>query len=739
MPQEAVLPDGTILEFPDQATPEQITQAVNQYAKTSQQPVAAQEPTSETADVARGLARGMGPVAMGAAAGLISPIPGGAAMGATAVAAGQLIGDPLVLGLNHFMGTNLRTPTELFGELFTQLGIDPTSTEAGRIAESVGSSVASTAAGIGLGNVLKGAASATARKIGAVLAEKPLQQLSAAAAGGATAEAARYGAEELGAGTGGQIAASVIGGVLGSKYAASRAGLTSTPRLTPAVAGMTAAETAQAIAEAETAGRIVRTSDVIRPGGPISKRMQDIREAVGGQEALVKQAQQQVESVYDLLGQFGASVGGDAIRDVTANLGETRLAQISANKGKITSILKDLDSTGVSVPTTSAVKAIEDEVKYLKSVNEDLLAPVTERLEGFKKSLQNKTASQVDSNLKLVGDLLEDPGLASIKGMSGKSMNRVYDAIKKDLGDFIEASGRDRNAWQSANENLHNMAKELQDSALRAALNKGEVNPEIAGRLLFSKAKSEVELLYKNLDDTGKANARAAILEKIASSSIDAQTGQVVPRRFLTNLQKAEEQTGVFFNSTQKKALDGLARYLKLTPRAMEFSADPATGQRGVIPLILGGAGSALGLVGSALGAAATYSLGRLYETPGVRKLLLQMPKVAAGSPEEFALAKRITQAMQSAVQGQAISDIERKKMPLAFMDKASNREALGNGYVLSDGVNGMKIVSRDKASHKLFDGSGRLVGVFATEQEAKDKATKEVVSRIKRELKQAK
>ena len=681
----------------------------------------------------------MGPVAMGAAAGLISPIPGGAAMGATAVAAGQLIGDPLVLGLNHFMGTNLRTPTELFGELFTQLGIDPASTEAGRIAESVGSSVASTAAGIGLGNVLKGAVSATARKIGTVLAEKPLQQLSAAAAGGATAEAARYGAEELGAGTGGQIAASVIGGVLGGKYAASRAGVTSTPRLTPAVAGMTAAETAQAIAEAEAAGRIVRTSDVIRPSGPISKRMQDIREAVGGQEALVKQAQQQVESVYDLFGQFGASVGGEAIRDVTANLGETRLAQISANKGKITNILKDLDSTGVSVPTTSAVKAIEDEVKYLKSVNEDLLAPVTERLEGFKKSLQNKTASQVDSNLKLVGDLLEDPGLASIKGMSGKSMNRVYDAIKKDLGDFIEASGRDRNAWQSANENLHNMAKELQDSALRAALNKGEVNPEIAGRLLFSKAKSEVELLYKNLDDTGKANARAAILEKIASSSIDAQTGQVVPRRFLTNLQKAEEQTGVFFNSTQKKALDGLARYLKLTPRAMEFSADPATGQRGVIPLILGGAGSALGLVGSALGAAATYSLGRWYETPTVRNLLLKMPKVAAGSPEEFALSKRITQAMQSAVQGQAISDIERKKMPLAFMDKASNREALGGGYVLSDAVNGMKIVSRDKASHKLFDGTGRLVGVFATEQEAKDKATKEVVSRIKRELKQAK
>lgn len=739
MPQEAVLPDGTILEFPDQATPEQIDQAVNQYVQTSQQPVAAQEPTSETADVARGLARGMGPVAMGAAAGLVSPIPGGAAMGATAVAAGQLIGDPLVLGLNHFMGTNLRTPTELFGELFTQLGIDPASTEAGRIAESVGSSVASTAAGIGLGNVLKGAASATARKIGAVLAEKPLQQLSAAAAGGATAEGARYLAEEMGAGTKGQIAAALVGGVAGGMTGSKLAGLGLTPRSAPAVAGMTAAETAQAVADAEAAGRLVRTSDVLLPGGPISKRAQDLREAVGGRAALVRQAEERTQAVQDLLGQFSANVGADSIRDVTANLNKTRAAEILANKGVVTGILNDLDSTGVTVPTTGAIKAIDDEIKYLNGVNEDLLAPVTARLEGFKKSLQGKTASQVDNNLKLVGDLLEDPGLASVKGLSGKSMDRVYGAIKQDLGDFIEASGRNRGAWASANANLHEMAKELQDSALRAALNKGEVNPELAGKLLFSKAKSEVQLLYKNLDANGRANARAAILENVAASSIDAQTNQIVPRRFLTNLQKAEQQTGVFFSGADKNAIDGLARYLKLTQRAGEFNADPATGQRLLIPTIAGGIGASIGVSGALAVAGATYGLGRLYETPGIRNLLLKMPKVAAGSPEEFALSKRIAQAMQSAVQGQAISDIERKKMPLAFMDKVSNREALGNGYVLSDGVNGMKIVSRDKASHKLFDGSGRLVGVFATEQEAKDKATKEVVSRIKRELKQAK
>jgi hypothetical protein len=738
MPQEAVLPDGTILEFPDQATTEQITQTVNQYAQSSRQPTAAQEPTSETADVARGLARGMGPVALGATAGLLSPIPGGAAMGATAVAAGQLIGDPLVLGMNHFLSTDLKTPTELFGELFTRMGLDPTSTEAGRIAESVGSSVASTAAGIGIGNVLKGAASATARKIGAVLAEKPLQQLSAAAAGGATAEGARYLAEEMGAGTKGQIAASLVGGLTGGLAAGKLAGAR-TPTTGPSVAGMTAAETAQAISEAESAGRLVRTSDVLQPGGPLSRRMQDVREAVGGRAALVQQSEERTQAVKDLLGQFSATVGGDAIRDVTANLNATRAAELSANTSIVKGILQDLDSTGVTVSTANAVKAIDDEIKFLNGVNPNRLASVITELESFKSGIQGKTASQVAANLKLAGDLLDDPNLASIKGLAGKSMDRVYGAIKQELGDFIEASGRDRNAWESANTNLHEMAKELDDAALRAALNKGTVNKEIASKLLFSKSKSEVELLYKNLDAKGQASARAAILEDVATRSLDNKTKQLSPVQFLGNLGSAEKQTGIFFSGADKNAIDGLTRYLNLTKRAGEFNYDPSTGQKLLLPTIAGMIGHSLGFAGTALVAGATYGLGRLYETPGVRNLLLKMPKVAAGSPEEFALSKRITQAMQSTMQQQAISDIERKKMPVAFMDKTSSREALGDGYVLSDGVNGMKIVSKSDTSHKLFDSNGRLVGIFRSEQEAKDKATKDIVGAIKRELKQSK
>ena len=739
MPQEAVLPDGTILEFPDQATAEQITQAVNQYAQSSRQP--AQEPTSKVADVARGLVRGMGPIAMGAAAGLVSPIPGGATMGATAVAAGQFIGDPLVLGLNHFIGTDLKTPTELFGELFTKIGIDPTSTEAGRIAESVGSSVAFTSASIGIGRTLLRAASPTARKIGTVLAEKPIQQLAAAVGVGATAEGSRYLAEEMGAGTGGQIAASLIGGGAGGITSSRLAGrvLNRGPLSTPAVAGMTAAETAQAVADAEAAGRLVRTSDVIRPGGPISKRMQDIREAVGGRAALVKQAEERVQLVQDTLGNFGASVGGDAINDVADSLRQTRALEIKTNKDFVKNILSSLDSTGITVATPKSIAAIDDAVSKLKGINPVAYEKVISQLEQTKLQIQSKNASQVSGNLRLVGDMLEDPGLAAVKTDAAPLTKNVYSAMREDLGDFIEAQGMDRAGWTTANKVLHDAYNELQNSALKAALNKGTVTPELAGNLLLSKRKSEVQLLYRNLDNAGKARARAAILEDIAGRSLGNKTKQLSTVQFHANLGRAEKQTGVFFKGPDKDVLDSAIRHLNLTQRAGEFNYDPATGQRNLIPLLLGGAGNFLGLVGSVVTAIGSYGLGRLYEIPKARKLLLQMSRFKAGSPEEFALSKRITQAMQSTEEQQAISDIERKKMPIAFMDKASNREALGNGYVLSDGVNGMKIVSRDKASHKLFDGSGRLVGVFATEQEAKDKATKEVVSRIKRELKQAK
>jgi hypothetical protein len=318
-------------------------------------------------------------------------------------------------------------------------------------------------------------------------------------------------------------------------------------------------------------------------------------------------------------------------------------------------------------------------------------------------------------------------------------MDRVYGAIKQELGDFIEASGRDRNAWASANKNLHEMGKELQDPALRAALNKGTVNKELAGKLLFSKSKSEVELLYKNLDDAGRANARAAILEDVATKSLDNKTSQLSPVRFLGNLGRAEKQTGVFFSKPQKDVLNGLIRYLNLTSRAGEFNLDPATGQRLLIPTIAGMIGHSLGYVGTAVAAAGLYGLNQVYETPGVRKLLLKLPTLAAGSPEEFAMSKRITQAMQTTLQDQAVSDIERKKMPVAFMDKSSSREPLGDGYVLSDNLNGMKIVSKGNTSHKLFDSNGRLVGIFKSEQEAKNRASKDVISRVKRELKQSK
>ena len=49
-------------------------------------------------------------------------------------------------------------------------------------------------------------------------------------------------------------------------------------------------------------------------------------------------------------------------------------------------------------------------------------------------------------------------------------------------------------------------------AALKTALDKGTESPEAIRGLLFSSKPSDVRLLYRNLSDTGRANAQAALL-----------------------------------------------------------------------------------------------------------------------------------------------------------------------------------------------------------------------------------
>ena len=177
------------------------------------------QPETTAAGLAGAATRGLAPIAAGAALGAAAGAPfagvgaiPSALAGAGAAGLTQLVGDPLVSGINSILGTRYKMPSEAMSDLLTRLGVPEADTEAERILQSIASG-ASGSAGISAGGQalqrLAGPASQTLQKVGAFLADAPkMQAVSGATAGGASQMAA-----EEGASTGEQALAGLAGGI----------------------------------------------------------------------------------------------------------------------------------------------------------------------------------------------------------------------------------------------------------------------------------------------------------------------------------------------------------------------------------------------------------------------------------------------------------------------------------------------------------------------------------------------
>jgi hypothetical protein len=245
------------------------------------------------------------------------------------------------------------------------------------------------------------------------------------------------------------------------------------------------------------------------------------------------------------------------------------------------------------------------------------------------------------------------------------------------MGNYIKAAGKpnDFAKWKVANTELSKLARELDRPVLKAALEKGNEAPEYIANILFSRKRSDVESLYRNLSPEGKAAARAAVLAKAAGEAGD----EVNPDRFAKNLKKMADQIGVMFDGDELKRVEGLRRVIEFTSQAGPATAMPKTGVQ-TMPLATFAATSAglghllhLGTPEAlAMGAGVTVTgalLPRAYnaafswavKNPEVRGILKRLPSVVKGSPEELALMKRLLIAGQ-AVQNAPASAADKEK-----------------------------------------------------------------------------
>lgn len=411
----------------------------------------------------------------------------------------------------------------------------------------------------------------------------------------------------------------------------------------------------QAVKGAERAGITPLTTDIIPPTG-LGRGARQIGERIpvaGTASLRTGQQVQRTQAVKDALYKFSGidfeEVSGKVMNDLLDKRSKD-ISKYTTAKKEVISRLSARDAGKVDV--TNSLFAVEKQIRKIRSLKSDEFLPIINKLDNFKTSIKKQSLSNVEELRRQLGDSFKDPSLASIKGKGEKVAREIYDTLNEDMGSFIKETGNpgDFTKWKVSNKRLADMLGEVKVASLKSLLKKGDATPEQIRSLMFSTDKSKVKLLFKNLSPEGRAQAKVAVMQQVLEKAGGIE--DVTPKTFLKQLKKMETPTGVFFNSEDKKVMNGLIKALKLTERA-EKSIGSTTREELVsvgLPAavaLIGGVGPGLktaGATGAALGTIG--GLARLYESRPVRNLLLKLASAPAG--KEQIILNKLTPLLQA-------------------------------------------------------------------------------------------
>jgi hypothetical protein len=579
---------------------------------------------------------------------------------AAAQGAAGLVGlayDPIAAVQNYLFGTETQPLREQVKRALTDLGVPEPETATERVIGAISEGAVGAGGQAALARGAERALTAGAQRVAGQLAAQPGAQAAAGGTGGGAAQVVA----EAGGGPGAQLAAGLAGGVAGGRAAGIRA--EAPPAAVPA-----------AVREAEDVGIRVMTTDVLQPTTFAGRWLQRTGEMIPGAGTGGPRAAQQKERIdasVDLLRNYGVTEASAADNTIISNVAKDLLARRGENLTKYTSmkneVIERLSQPNTTVPVAKSVAKIDEEIARLNSISPTQFKPVIDRLITWRDDLtgtrevtlpngqkqivvQGQPLATIEVLRKQIGEAFTDPSLAAVRSEGEKVLSRIYAPLREDMADYIKANGqrRDFDKWNIANKQLASMAGELELSAMKAALAKGDTSPEVIRTMLFSAKPSDVKALYRGLSAEGKRNARIAVLQE-AFNKVGGNFENLSPDQFKRQLIRLGSPIGVFFSGQDLKAVEGLTRALKMTEQAGRAGVSPPTGVQAVpvvgaavLTDILGGAGAGI------VGGATIGGIARLYESAPVRNILLKLPQVAKGSPQEQELIKQLTVALRA-------------------------------------------------------------------------------------------
>lgn len=445
-------------------------------------------------------------------------------------------------------------------------------------------------------------------------------------------------------------------------------GIRRIPKGTPSITPQRAREIEQALQAGKARGVDVLTSDIFQPKSILSRMSQQFAERIpfigtGGKRAT--QQTQRIQALEALEQSIPRVEAADIVSSLSASANKVRKA---AGK-RISTISESMDVSGV-IPVTKTLKRIDVAIEKLSRPGKLQSPDLIKDLQNLKQTATEAGGSfsslrEFRTDARAIVDKVDATGRSQLRSTDKAIMDNVIGGITKDLDDFVLKTSGDRglSRYKAADRVYAQEAAKLTKSRLKTVLDKGDIKPELVNNLLFSSSPSEVKLLFKNLDSSGRQNSRMALYRRALDKA--TKQGEISPQRFISEIDKLRDNFNVFFRGDARAELNGLKRLLSETRRAGETGVTTPTGQAMQLPAATFVAGAAatgnIPAMATLFGASTVGLASRAYESAGVRNLLIRIGKTPKRSTLEADLIRSmpaiLDQAAQAASQQQTELD----------------------------------------------------------------------------------
>ncbi|WP_410736229.1 injection protein [Citrobacter freundii] len=392
------------------------------------------------------------------------------------------------------------------------------------------------------------------------------------------------------------------------------------------------------------------TTDVVPPETNIGKQARTLAERIplagtGG----LRSAQQSARE--NLVKTFSDNVGGisDAQLYNSATKGQQQF--INAAGKRYDRIINTMGDTPVDI--TNTVKSIDDQIAKLTRPGASQDRSAVSVLQQFKDDITSgpnnlQLARENRTNLRKRFMAAPDEVDRDILQKASESVYKAYTsdmkkAVANNLGPReAENMARVDRSWAKFNDMMGN-------TRVQKAIQSGKTTPEDVTKLIFSQSPAERSQLYRLLDDSGRQNARGAIVQRALDKATDA-SGNVSVEKFINEMHRNRKQAATFFRGEHGKYLDGVMKYLDSTREAATGAASPLTGQLMAGPAALASMLNPIAAKAVATGAGVGLA-GRAYESRLLRNAMLKLANTPKGSTAYDRAIRRVSETLSPIAQ----------------------------------------------------------------------------------------